>query len=84
MASTFIEDPSITRDESTILDDKRFLEDGDHERYSHYVKKNLILESAMSGKPVKALVARSGRRVAIPKSAPSAPECKDIDKAMLN
>ena len=31
------------------------LEPGDHERFSHYVKKDKILESAITGKPVRAL-----------------------------
>ena len=31
------------------------LEDGDHERFAHYVQKEKILESALSGKPVIAL-----------------------------
>jgi hypothetical protein len=31
------------------------VEDGDHDRYSHYVKKDKILSSALSGRPVIAL-----------------------------
>ena len=31
------------------------VEEGDHERFSHYVKKEKILESAITGKPVRAL-----------------------------
>ncbi len=31
------------------------VEDGDHDRYSHYVKRDKILKSALSGKPVIAL-----------------------------
>ena len=31
------------------------IEPGDHERFSHYVKKEKILESAITGKPVRAL-----------------------------
>ncbi len=31
------------------------IEPGDHERFSHYVKKDKILESAITGKPVRAL-----------------------------
>ena len=30
-------------------------EPGDHERFSHYVRKNKIMDSAMSGEPVVAL-----------------------------
>ena len=30
-------------------------DEGDHERFSHYVDKNKITESAVTGKPVRAL-----------------------------
>ena len=30
-------------------------DDGDHERFSHYVRKEKIVESAVTGKPVRAL-----------------------------
>ena len=31
------------------------IDDGDHDRFSHYVKKEKILESAVSGKAIRAL-----------------------------
>ena len=34
---------------------KEQIEEGDHERFSHYVPKNKIMESALTGKPVRAL-----------------------------
>ncbi len=37
------------------LIEKEQLEDGDHDRFSHYVQKEKILESAVTGKPVSAL-----------------------------
>ncbi|MEY3028680.1 MAG: hypothetical protein RL198_77, partial [Actinomycetota bacterium] len=39
----------VTPDTEPILDQ------GDHERYSHYVKKDKIVESAVLGSPVRAL-----------------------------
>jgi hypothetical protein len=42
---------------------KEQVEDGDHDRYSHYVQKDKILKSALSGKPVK---------------FPVCPTCKEI------
>ena len=35
--------------------DEQISEPGDHERFSHYVRKNKIMDSAMSGEPVVAL-----------------------------
>ena len=42
---------------TTLLEEEVRLDnnDGDHERFSHYVRKEKILESAVTGKPVKAL-----------------------------
>jgi len=36
------------------------LDEGDHERFSHYVKKEKIVESAVSGKTVTALCGKNG------------------------
>ena len=48
--------PSIEGGGSTLLDERRTsTDDGDHERFAHYVKKDKILESAVSGQPVRAL-----------------------------
>ena len=48
-------------------------EPGDHERFSHYVRKEKILESALTGEPVRASAARCGYPAAIRRSSPSAP-----------
>ena len=44
-------------DGDTLIDTRtgEQLDSGDHERFSHYVKKEKIVESAVSGKPVTAL-----------------------------
>ena len=44
----------LDRELEKLLTDEP-VEPGDHERFSHYVRKEKILESAMSGKPVRAL-----------------------------
>lgn len=54
------------------------IEPGDHERFSHYVKKHLILESAMTGKPVKALCGKLWTPGRDPEKFPVCPECKDV------
>jgi hypothetical protein len=51
---------------------------GDHERFSHYVKKEQILESAMTGKPVKALCGKMWTPGRDPEKFPICPTCKEI------
>ncbi len=54
------------------------LEDGDHERFSHYVPKNKIMESALSGKPVIALCGKVWLPGRDPQKFPVCPTCKEI------
>lgn len=54
------------------------VEPGDHERYAHYVKKEKIVASAMSGRPVVALCGKVWVPGRDPKKYPVCPECKKI------
>ncbi len=54
------------------------VEDGDHDRYSHYVKKDKILASALSGKPVIALCGKVWTPGRDPEKFPVCPTCKEI------
>lgn len=54
------------------------VDDGDHDRYSHYVKKDKILTSALSGKPVIALCGKVWVPGRDPEKFPVCPSCKDI------
>jgi hypothetical protein len=53
-------------------------EPGDHERFSHYVRKEKILESALSGEPVTALCGKVWIPGRDPKKFPVCPTCKEI------
>ena len=53
-------------------------EDGDHDRFAHYVKKAKILESAMSGKPVRALCGKKWIPGRDPEKFPVCPDCQAI------
>lgn len=52
-------------------------EPGDHERFSHYVKKEQILESALTGKPVTALCGKLWTPTRDPEKFPVCPDCRD-------
>jgi len=54
------------------------LEPGDHERFAHYVRKEKIVESAVSGKPVVALCGKVWVPGRDPNKFPVCPACKAI------
>jgi hypothetical protein len=53
-------------------------DDGDHERFSHYVDKNKITESAVTGKAVRALCGKKWIPNRDPQKFPICPTCKEI------
>ena len=52
--------------------------DGDHERFAHYVRKEKILESALSGDPVIALCGKVWVPGRDPNRFPVCPACKEL------
>lgn len=58
--------------------EERLQEPGDHERFSHYVRKEKILESALSGEPVTALCGKVWVPGRDPKKFPVCPICQEI------
>ncbi len=54
------------------------LDDGDHERFSHFVPKDKIIESAITGKPVRALCGKKWTPGRDPEKFPVCPTCKEI------
>ena len=67
---------SFTTDTETIV--KPTVDDGDHDRFSHYVKKDEILPSTIEGTPVKALCGKVWVPTRDPKRYPVCPTCKEI------
>lgn len=59
------------------LDDP-MLDDGDHDRFSHYVRKDKILPSAIDGTAVRALCGKKWVPNRDPKKYPVCPECKEV------
>jgi hypothetical protein len=56
--------------------------DGDHERFAHYVQKDKVMESAMTGTPVIALCGKVWVPGRDPKKYPVCPMCKEIYETM--
>lgn len=53
-------------------------DEGDHERFSHFVPKDKIVESAVMGTPVRALCGKKWVPTRDPSRFPVCPECKRI------
>jgi hypothetical protein len=53
-------------------------EDGDHERFSHYVPKDKLTDAMVNGTPVIALCGKVWVPSRDPQRFPVCPECKEI------
>ena len=64
----------------TILDERTEfrVDEGDHERFSHYVPKDKLTEAMVMGTPVVALCGKVWVPSRDPQRFPVCPECKDI------
>jgi hypothetical protein len=81
--STLEPEPLQTPDtyRTAVLDRQEIeqpVEPGDHERFAHYVQKEKILESAMTGAPVIALCGKVWVPGRDPQKFPVCPLCKEI------
>jgi hypothetical protein len=68
---------TLDRELEKLLEDT-LIEDGDHERFAHYVQKEKILESAVTGKPVRALCGKKWVPGRDPDKFPVCPDCQRI------
>lgn len=75
-----LEEPDTSSSTLTLErpDAREQLDEGDHERFAHYVRKEKILESAMTGDPVIALCGKVWVPGRDPSKFPVCPECQKI------
>jgi hypothetical protein len=59
------------------------LDDGDHDRYAHYIRKEEMMEGYIEGKPVIALCGKIWVPNRDPKKFPLCPSCKEIFDALF-
>jgi hypothetical protein len=71
----------MDRELQELIDDE-LTDDGDHDKFSHYVKKEKIVESAVTGKPVRALCGKKWTPNSNPERFPICPTCKEIYEMM--
>ena len=67
-----------------VLEDRRTVptDEGDHERFSHYVPKDKLTEAMVMGTPVVALCGKVWVPSRAPEKFPVCPECKEIWESM--
>lgn len=74
-----LEAPGLSGD-TALLEDQRTSssEEGDHERFAHFVQKDKIVESAVTGVPVIALCGKKWVPNRDPSRFPVCPDCQRI------
>ena len=78
--TTPLSSPALSGD--TLVEEQTQLEEGDHERFAHYVKKDKIVESAVLGEPVIALCGKVWVPSRDPSRFPVCPSCEAIYKGL--
>ena len=76
-----LSEPAPQRQTTALLEREKveqLVEPGDHERFAHYVRKEKILSSALSGEPVIALCGKVWVPGRDPNRFPVCPTCKEI------
>lgn len=74
----------MSNDQETLKDEKVVLDQGDHERFSHYVKKDRIVQSAVLGSAVVALCGKVWVPSRDPQKFPVCPDCKQVYEKFKN
>ena len=75
---------SLSPGAETIVDERTSeqsdfrVEEGDHERFSHYVRKDKLTEAMVMGTPVVALCGKVWVPSRAPEKFPVCPECKEV------
>lgn len=77
---TPLESPGLTGD--TLVETEPGLEQGDHEKFAHYVKKDKIVASAVLGEPVIALCGKVWVPSRDPSRFPVCPACEAIYRGL--
>lgn len=73
---------STLLEEQTETNPNYTYEDGDEERFSHYVPKDKLMAAMVDGIPVKALCGKMWVPTRDPDRFPICPNCKDIFERM--
>ncbi len=75
-----------SRGGTAVLDRQEMLQEvepGDRDRFSHYVQKDKIMESALTGNPVIALCGKVWVPGRDPEKFPVCPDCKKVYDSLM-
>jgi hypothetical protein len=73
-----LDSPITGADTDTLTRPVEQEDDGGHDRFAHYIKKEKIVESAVTGKSVRALCGKKWVPSRDPQKYPVCPICKEI------
>ena len=73
-----LDGPATSADTDTLTKPVEQEDDGGHDRFAHYIKKEKIVESAVTGKKVRALCGKKWVPSRDPQKYPICPICKEI------
>jgi hypothetical protein len=77
---------STTPETGTLIEERTEtdyrLDEGDHERFSHYAPKDKILTAMVEGTPIRALCGKIWVPSRDPNRFPVCPECKEIYESL--
>ena len=73
-----LDGPITSSDTDTLTKPVEQEDDGGHDRFAHYIKKEKIVESAVTGKKVRALCGKKWVPSRDPQKYPICPVCKEI------
>ncbi len=76
--TTPLDSPELTHSTLIESDPRTFFDEGDHDKFAHYVRENKVVESAVTGCPVVALCGKVWVPTRDPDKFPMCPECKTI------
>ena len=84
----YSDDPGAGPGSTAVLDRQRQeqeqkTDDGDHDRFAHYVRKDKVTQAALGGTPVIALCGKVWVPGRDPDKYPVCPECKEIYEGIL-
>lgn len=82
MASDPLDSPALSGGTLTEERTDERLDEGDHERFAHFVRKDKIVESAVTGEAVVALCGKVWVPTRDPSRFPVCPDCKAIYDGM--
>jgi hypothetical protein len=73
VTTPFIREETLTEERTDYR-----VQEGDHERFSHYAERDKIMEAMVNGTPIRALCGKVWVPSRDPSRFPICPECKEL------